>query len=102
MEKTAADATTEVVLQETGACNLPTPREVRILYRNWNGEVAWRRLVPLSVGFEESQWHPTRQWILHALDVDQGAERGFAMADIQCWEIPGVTANFPPREEGGD
>jgi hypothetical protein len=99
MEKTGVNVVGEIVLEEAGVCNLPTPREVRILYKNWKGEVAWRRIVPLSVGFEESQWHPTRQWVLHALDVDKGAERGFAMADIQRWEATSLTA---PVKEGGD
>lgn len=98
------DVADEVVLRETGVCNLPTPREVRILYKNWKGEVAWRRVVPLSVGFEKSQWHPVEQWVLYAFDVDKGAERSFAMADIRRWEVPTLAAAWPPAaaKEGGD
>jgi hypothetical protein len=65
---------------------LSSSREVSILYRNWKGEVAWRRIVPLSIRFESSQWHPVPQWIMRALDIDKEAERSFAIVDIQNWK----------------
>lgn len=66
------------------------PREeVLIDYTNWRGERSTRRIRPLSVAFENSQWHPSTQWILHAVDIERGATREFAMKDIHSW-LPGA------------
>jgi predicted DNA-binding transcriptional regulator YafY len=65
------------------------PREVRIYYgTDWKGESGWRRIVPLSIGFEKSKWRPVQHWVLHAFDVDRGEEGSFAMQDIKKWEVP--------------
>jgi hypothetical protein len=57
-----SNAGEEIVLGPAQMANLPSSREVSILYRNWKGEVAWRRIVPLSISFESSQWHPIPHW----------------------------------------
>lgn len=59
---------------------------VRILYKNWRGEIAERVIEPQRIWFGTTQWHPTSQWLLHAYDQDRNAERDFALADIQRWE----------------
>jgi hypothetical protein len=82
----------EIVLPGGGVCNLPVPQEVRILYKNWKGEIAWRRILPLHIAFESTEWHPARQWILHAHDLDKDAPRGFAVADILRWEVGSLVA----------
>jgi predicted DNA-binding transcriptional regulator YafY len=92
----------EIVLGPAQMANLPSSREVSILYRNWKGEVAWRRIVPLSIRFESSQWHPVPQWVMRALDIDREAERSFAIADIQNWKpssarSPSSSSNPSPR-----
>jgi hypothetical protein len=87
----------ETVLGPAQMCNLPSSREVNILYRNWIGEVAWRRVVPLSIRFESSQWHPVPQWIMRALDIDKEAERSFAIANIQNWKQPSLSSSPSPR-----
>jgi hypothetical protein len=87
----------EIVLGPAQMCSLPSSREVSILYRNWKGEVAWRRIVPLSISFESSQWHPVPQWIMRALDIDKEAERSFAIADIQNWKQPSLSAGLSPH-----
>jgi predicted DNA-binding transcriptional regulator YafY len=93
-----SNASEEVVLGPAQMANLPSSREVSILYRNWKGEVAWRRIVPLSISFESSQWHPVPQWIMRALDIDKEAERSFAIADIQNWKPSSVkSSNLSPR-----
>jgi hypothetical protein len=87
----------EIVLGPAQKSNLPESREVSILYKNWKGEVAWRRIVPLSINFESSQWHPVPQWIMRALDIDKEAERSFAIVDIQNWKQPSLSAGLSPH-----
>ena len=55
---------------------------LRITYRNWRGEVGERNIVPQSVWFGATEWHPEPQWLLSALDTDKGAARDFALADF--------------------
>jgi predicted DNA-binding transcriptional regulator YafY len=60
---------------------------VRILYKNYKGETSWRRIVPGQVRFGANEWHPQAQWLMDALDLDKGAPRSFAMAEIQQWKV---------------
>lgn len=60
-------------------------KAIRILYKNWRGEIAWRTIVPIKVWFGATQWHTEEQWLLKATDVDKNAERDFALNDIQSW-----------------
>jgi predicted DNA-binding transcriptional regulator YafY len=65
--------------------DLDEPRFVTIRYRNWRGEVADRRIMPHSIWFGSTQWHPESQWLLDALDLDRNEVRSFAMKDILEW-----------------
>jgi predicted DNA-binding transcriptional regulator YafY len=67
--------------------NLPK-EEVVIDYTNWRGERAMRRVRPLSVRFEATEWHPDQQWLLRAVDVERGHTRDFAMSNIHSWQVP--------------
>ena len=58
---------------------------VRILYKNYKGDIAYRRIIPKSIDFISTDWHPEEQWILTAFDVDKNVERGFAVIDIKEW-----------------
>lgn len=58
---------------------------VRIIYTNWRGETAERTIQPIKIWFGSTQWHPEKQWLLTAYDVDKKAERDFALKDIQKW-----------------
>lgn len=51
-------------------------------YRNFRGEVAERRVRPISVVFGKNDWHPVPQWLLVAHDLDKDAVRNFAMRDM--------------------
>ena len=51
-------------------------------YRNYRGEVAERRVQPISVRFGTTEWHPQPGWLLRGFDLEKMAEREFAMADI--------------------
>jgi hypothetical protein len=53
-----------------------------IRYRNWRGETADRKILPIRVWFGATDWHPEPQWFLRAVDVDRGVERDFALADM--------------------
>jgi predicted DNA-binding transcriptional regulator YafY len=55
---------------------------VRIRYRNYRGETAVRHIKPCHIRFGATSWHPEPQWLLEAIDLDKGAERSFALADI--------------------
>jgi hypothetical protein len=53
-----------------------------ITYKNWRGEVASRTIVPDSVWYGVTQWHPKPQWFLRAIDIERQALRDFAIEDI--------------------
>jgi predicted DNA-binding transcriptional regulator YafY len=58
---------------------------VEIDYVNWKGERACRRILPQSLYLGDVEWHPGRQWILDAWDLDKDAIRSFSMAGIRGW-----------------
>jgi len=59
---------------------------VRILYTNWRQQTAVRAILPLSLVFRRTAWHPGRQWILEAIDLERGQRRDFAMSGIRVWK----------------
>lgn len=60
-------------------------KHLRILYTNWRGETAERVILPISIRFGSTEWHPEPQWLLLALDVEKNMEREFALTDIKEW-----------------
>ncbi|MGA4550628.1 DUF3850 domain-containing protein [Methylorubrum aminovorans] len=76
-----------------------SPESVAILYTNWRGETAVRRIVPGSehpglgaLWLGESEWHPGIQWLLAARDVEKNAHRVFALSGIKAWGQAAVDA----------
>ena len=61
------------------------PAELRFLYRNHRGEIAWRWVAPRLVRWGTSEHHPEPQWLLEGIDLDKAAERTFALKDVQQW-----------------
>ncbi|MET8881794.1 hypothetical protein [Streptomyces rubiginosohelvolus] len=59
---------------------------VSILYVNYRGEKGWRTVRPLRIWFGSTEWHPGNQWLMDAVDLEKGAERSFALKDVQGWE----------------
>lgn len=59
---------------------------VTIVYTNWKGVRAERRIKPIQLWFGKTEYHPSEQWLLTAIDVEKGEERNFAMADIESWK----------------
>lgn len=60
---------------------------VSILYTNYRGETAIRRIVPKRIWFGKTDWHPEEQWIMDAFDLEKNADRSFAMRDIKAWFV---------------
>jgi predicted DNA-binding transcriptional regulator YafY len=60
-------------------------KQVKIIYTNWRGETAERLIEPIKVWFGSTEWHAETQWLLRAIDISKGAERDFALKDIQAW-----------------
>ncbi len=69
-------------------------RTVRIDYTNYRGERSWKRIQPMQVGFGKTEYHPTPQWLLQAVDVDRLVPRFYAMKDIHAW-----SEDAPPKAE---
>ncbi len=65
-------------------------RVLVIVYTNYRGEQAERRVIPARIWFGSTDWHPEPQWLLEAFDLDRGAERSFAMRDIAIMGAVGV------------
>ena len=58
---------------------------VVVVYTNYRGETALRKIVPKRIWFGNTEWHPEDGWLLDAYDIEKGAERSFAMKDIRLW-----------------
>ena len=58
---------------------------VSIVYTNYRGETAARKIVPKQIWFGKTDWHPEEQWLLDAFDIEKNADRSFAMKDIKAW-----------------
>jgi hypothetical protein len=55
---------------------------VVVHYTNWRGETSRRRIIPKSVRYGSTEWHPEPQWLLLAWDDDKQADREFALKDF--------------------
>jgi hypothetical protein len=66
-----------------------------MVYKNYRGEVAVRRVLPKCIWFGQTEHHLQPQWLMNAVDVERGVERTFAMQDIQTMFPP------PNKVEGG-
>ncbi len=60
-----------------------TSKHLTFRYRNWRGQVATRVVMPESIWYGTSEWHPESQWFLRAIDAEKGEVRDFAFADIE-------------------
>ncbi len=60
---------------------------VLIDYTNYKGERSVRGIIPRSIRFGSSKWHPDPQWLMLAHDLGRDAEREFAIKDIHSWRV---------------
>lgn len=51
------------------------------IYTNWKGETKSRKIVPLSLRYGATEWHPEKQWLLIAKD-EKGNKKEFALKDF--------------------
>lgn len=56
--------------------------ELKFEYINWEGKKAIRRVSPIEIWYGKTEWHPKKQWLLRATDLDKNEERNFAVKDI--------------------
>lgn len=59
---------------------------VMIDYTNYRGERRTREIWPRSTSFKSSEWHKEPQWLITAVDMEDGKMKDFAMKDIHSWE----------------
>jgi len=64
---------------------LDLSKAIAIVYKNYRGETARRRIVPQRLWFGATKWHPDEQWLLDAIDVEKQSPRSFALRDIQSY-----------------
>jgi hypothetical protein len=55
---------------------------IPVNYVNWKGSERVRQIVPISVRFGSTEFHPVPQWLLKALDPEDNQEKEFALS--QC------------------
>ena len=60
---------------------------ISFTYKNWKGEVSIRTTVPISIKFEENEYHKPAQWLLHGYDLDKESLRTYALKDISNLKI---------------
>lgn len=63
------------------------PRTVKVLYKNWRGEVRERTIVPVVISWGSTQWHPEPQWLLTAKDLEDSEVKQFALRDCDFREF---------------
>lgn len=52
------------------------------VYKNYKGEVEVRRVFPRGLWYGSTDWHPEKQWFIHAYDLERKGLRDFALKDI--------------------
>ncbi|MBO9428793.1 hypothetical protein [Sulfitobacter sp. R18_1] len=60
---------------------------VQMKYKNWRGETSVRTIIPISVRYGNTEWHPEMGWLMLAFDVDKQAEREFALKDADFTDV---------------
>jgi len=58
---------------------------VRLRYRNWKGVVKTYLILPSGLWYGSTEYHPRRQWLLSAIDLDDGESKNFAVKDVLDW-----------------
>ncbi|MFH1802080.1 MAG: hypothetical protein ABH864_01360 [archaeon] len=63
----------------------PEDVAITVVYKNWRGETAERRIIPIGVSFGSTDYHPQPQWLLRIYDLDKKSYRDYALKDIESW-----------------
>jgi hypothetical protein len=57
------------------------------LYTNWRGETRERHLVPMTLWYGSTSYHPEPQWLLRCMDLEKCEVRDMALAGFHPTEI---------------
>lgn len=69
----------------------------QIDYTNWRGERRVRQILPTGqLEFSNTEYHPESQWLLEAVDVEDGKVKLFALKDIHSFGV------MEPPQQSGD
>lgn len=71
------------VLPEAPPATLASDCVMRFVYTNYKGVTSVRSVFPWRMRYAATEHHPKPQWIMDAYDIEKGANRSFAMADMQ-------------------
>jgi predicted DNA-binding transcriptional regulator YafY len=78
-------------------------RIIEIDYTNWRGERRSRHVVPTGISLENNEWHPETQWMLEAVDCEDGKAKTFPLAQIHgTINAPTLRAKAALAEDAGD
>jgi len=55
-----------------GKMNLKYSNAVVIDYTNWKGARRKRQIIPMSLTLGANDYHPDEQWLLSAMDLEDG------------------------------
>lgn len=59
--------------------------DVTIDYTNWRGERRLRVVRPIRIAFMANSYHPEYQWLLSAVDREDGKIKSFSLNNIHGW-----------------
>jgi predicted DNA-binding transcriptional regulator YafY len=72
-------------------------QNLRFTYTNHRGETSERNVRPVVLRWGTSDYYPTPQWLLKALDHDRGAFREFALAKMEIGDFQYVENGVQSR-----
>lgn len=58
------------------------PARLRVVYKNYRGEVSERVIEPRRLWLGSNEWHQETQLLLDAWDCDRQVDRTFAVRDF--------------------
>lgn len=74
------------MVQENGRTQTPVAIHegdiISFNYTNWKGERATRTAKVRNLLYGSNEFHPEKQWLLIAFDMDKKLQRTFAMKDM--------------------
>jgi len=68
--------------------NMDAKTPVPVTYKNWRGKTRARLITPVSLRFAATKFHPEPQWLLSALDAEDGKTKDFALKDCDFRNHP--------------
>ena len=69
---------TRVEKMQTQPVDIP----IKVKYKNYQGEIGIRNIIPQNVYYGSTEFHKTDQWLMDVWDVEKDAQRTYAMLDI--------------------